>query len=798
MTRTMQDLRLAWRALLRLRAVNAFAVVAFALGIGITTAVFSLFYGVLLKPLPFPNPDELVIVYDTQPACTTCPASFEKHHDWKTRSSVFAALGGSFTRFMVVTGAGEPERVAAAGATATLLDVFRLNPAIGRWFSAEEDQRGGSKVVVLSDGYWRRRFAADRQVLGRTITIDGEPFEVIGVMPPAFAHRRAEIFVPVQRQFDPKNRGNHFLATYGRLKPGVTLSRAQQELRALGATLAREFGHNHGIDVQSYPEVVVSGVAQPLRVLMGAVSLLLLIACANVANLLLASGLARRRELAVRTALGATRWDLARQLTIESIMLAMAGGVLGILLAQWAIRTFVQLADAVIPRTAVIQMDAMVLGFAAGVALLTGTICGLWPVLRLKTRTLGQEVRQGDMRTGSAAGGRRFGNSLVVIEIALAFTLLVGAGLLVKNLLALQGRDTGFVSEGLVAFDLAPSGPRYSSAAAQREFYRTLAPKLATIPGVSGVGFTSHLPMQDFGWNGEVRLEGGNPWPGDAAPLIERMWVGADYFKTMRTDIVKGRVFDDRDREGMPLVSVLSERTAEKFWPGQNPIGKRFYRGSSGTDTPIEVIGVVKDVRTYGLARVSPYLMHISIEQEPFGAMTVVLRSQGTDPTTVIPGARKLVASMDPQLPMARIQTMSEVVGKSVTQPRLLSSLSALFGGLAGVLAIVGVYGVMAYNVRRARREFGIRLALGADPARVRRLVALRGLLLGTLGVATGAVGALLLTRTLQTMLNDVKPTDPVVFVVTAVALIVVCVAAGFVPALQASRTDPMVVLRTD
>jgi predicted permease len=737
------------------------------------------------------------MVYDTQPACTTCPASFEKHNDWKTRSTVFEALGGSFTALVVVNGAGDPDRVPAAGATATLVDVFRVSPAIGRWFSAAEDQPGGPKVVVLTDGYWRRRLAADPQVLGRTLTIDGQPHQVIGVMPPAFSHRRAELFTPVQRKFDPSNRGSHFLATYGRLKPGVTLEQAQKEMRALGAVLAKEFGHNHGIDVQSYPQVVVAGVAQPLRVLMGAVTLLLLIACANVANLLLASGLARRRELAVRTALGATRWDLARQLTIESVVLAMAGGGLGILLAQWAIRTFVSLADAVIPRAAIIEMNATVLGFATALSLLTGTICGLWPVVRLKTRTLGHEVREGDLRTGVGAGGRRFGNSLVVVEIALAFTLLVGAGLLVKNLLALQARDTGFVSEGLVTFDLAPSGPRYSGAAAQRAFYRDLSPKLATIPGVTAVGFTSHLPMQDFGWNGEVRLEGGNPWPDNAAPLIERCWVSTDYFKTMKIDIVKGRAFDDRDRENGPLVSILSERTAGKFWPGQNPIGKRFFR-NAGANQPVEVIGVARDVRTYGLARLSPYIMYISIDQEPFGAMTVVMRAQGRDPQSVVPAARKIVASIDPLLPLARVQTMSEVVGKSVTQPRLLSSLSALFGGLAGLLAVVGVYGVMAYNVRRARREFGIRLALGADPAGVRRLVVVRGLVLGTIGVAVGAAGSLLLTRTLQALLDDVTPTDPAIFIGTAIALVAVCVAAGFVPALQASRTDPMVVLRAE
>ena len=415
-----------------------------------------------------------------------------------------------------------------------------------------------------------------------------------------------------------------------------------------------------------------------------------------------------------------------------------------------------------------IQPAAGDAGGSLGVALLTGTICGLWPVIRLKTGTLGHEVREGDLRTGSAAGGRRFGNSLVVIEIALAFTLLVGAGLLVKNLLALQARDTGFESEGLVTFDLAPAGPRYATPAAQREFYRDLAPKLATLPGVTSVGFTSHLPMQDFGWNGEVRLEGGNPWAADAAPLVERMWIGADYFKTMRTDIVRGRAFDDRDRDGAPFVVILSERAAEKFWPGQNPIGRRFFR-NAGTNSPVEVIGVARDVRTFGLTRVSPYLMYISINQESFREMTVVVRSQGADPTTVIPAARKVVASIDPLLPMARLQTMTDVVGRSVTQPRLISSLTVLFGGLAGLLAIVGVYGVMAYNVRRARREFGIRLALGADPAAVRRLVVSRGLILGSVGVAVGAAGGLLLTRTLQSLLNDVKPTDPAVFVGTGV-----------------------------
>jgi putative ABC transport system permease protein len=799
MTRFAVDLRLARRALRRGRAITAFAVVAFALGIGITTAVFSLFYGVLLKPLPFPEPDRLVVVYDTQPACTTCPASFEKHIDWKTRNTVFEALGGSQSTTAVITGVGEPERVTMAPATASLMDVFQTPPGLGRWFTEAEDASGGPKVVVLSDGYWRRTFNADPAVLGRTISINAEPYEVIGVLPASFSHRRADLFVPVQRRFDAGNRGNHFLAQYGRLKPGVTLEQAQREMRALGGVLAQEFGHNHGIDVQSYTQVVIGTLVQPLQLLMGAVTFVLLIACANVANLLLASGLARRRELAVRTALGATRWDLVRQLTVESTALAIVGGALGVLLAQWSIVTFVDMADAILPRTATIALDGTVLLFAAGLSLLTGVFCGLWPVVRLNARTLGRDVHEGTMRAGGSAGSRRFGNGLVVVEIALAFALLVGAGLLVKNLVGLQSRETGFKVEGIVAFDLSPTGDRYKDNAFQA-FYRELLPRLKTLPDVNGVGATSHLPMYQFGWNGEVALEGGNPWLPRDAPLIERAWIDDAYLAVMGIQIIRGRSFTARDTAAGPRVTIISERTAEKFWPGENALGRRFSRGAKfgGDDNVFEVVGVARDVLTYGLQRVSPYIMYIPVEQEPFGAMTIVLRTATDDPTAVIPAARQIVRSMDPLLPVARVQTMEQVVAQSVSQPRLISALTSLFGLLAGSLAAVGVYGVMAYNVRRERREFGIRLALGADPRRVRRLVVGRGLLLGGLGVAIGAGGALLLTRTVQALLNDVQATDPTVFVVAGVVLLATTILAGYLPALQASRTDPMIVLRSE
>jgi putative ABC transport system permease protein len=799
MSKVLNDSRFAIRSLVRARSVTVFAVLAFALGIGITTAVFSLFYGVLLKPLPFPDPDRLVVVYDTQPACSTCPASFEKYTDWKARNTVFSVIGGSTAQQAVVTEPGEPERISIVRTTASLGDVFGLPAAMGRWYTDSEDQPGGPKVAVLSDTYWRRRFGGDGAVLGRRITIDGDPYQVIGVMPPAFTHRRGDVFVPLQRKLDEGNRGNHFLAGYARLKPGVTPQQAQREMVALGKTLAIEFHHNHGIDVEPYYGAVIGTIAQPLHVMMGAVGLLLLVSCANVANLLLASGLARRRELALRTALGANRWDLARQLTVEGVVLALAGGALGLAFAAWAIRTFVRLADTSLPRATSVDLNGTVLLFALAVSLVTGVLCGLWPVFRLATKTLANEVRAGDLRAGSLAGSRRFGDGLVVAEIAMAFSLLVGAGLLVKNLMHLEALDTGFTADHVVAFDVAPTGVRYQDVEKQKQFYRDLLPQLIRVPGVTSVGLTSHLPMYQFGWNGEVTLEGGNPWAPNQAPLIENRWIGGDYFKTMGIAVVKGRTFDDHDRAGSTHVAVISKLTADKFWPGQNPIGRRFYRGAaSPNNTMYEVVGVSHDVLSFGLGARTPYEMYVPIEQEPFGAMTVVLRTNSNDPTVVIPSARRAVAAEDPLLPLSKVQTLESVVSDSVNQPRLLSSLAGLFGTLAGVLAAVGVYGVMAFNVRRTRREFGIRLALGADPKRVRRLVVLRGVRLGALGVVLGAGGAALLTRTMQAMLRDVRPTDPTVFALTALLHIGVALVACYVPALQASRTDPMVVLRAE
>lgn len=796
MERLAQDFRYALRAATRTKSVSVLAILAFALGIGVTSAVFSIFNSVLLAPLPFPNPDQLVAVYGTQPACATCPASYPKYIDWKTRNQVFAAMGGSTEAQFVLTGQGSAEKLAGIAATASLNDVFRVQPQLGRWFTEQEDQFGGPKLVVLGWKFWQRRFSGDSAVLGSTLILNGIAYDVIGVMPESFTHRDADVYVPLQRKYDPATRGSHFLSTYARLKPGVPLDRAIREMRALGDVLAREYNYNHGIDVRSYKEVVVGAIRGPLQVLLGAVLFVLFIACANVANLLLASGLARRREIAVRLAIGAGQMDVARQLTAEALVLAATGGALGLALATWIVRVFVVLAKDNLPRAATIHVDARAVAFTAATTLVVGFVCGLWPLVRLRLRTLTSALREGDSRTGSGGRGT-FGNGLVVAEIAIAFALLVGAGLMVKNLILLEHRNAGITTDRVIAFDIPLQGPRYNADGAITSYYHELYDRLAHLGGVQSVGLTSHLPMYRYGWNGEMTREGGNPWGPSENPLVEYRWMYGDYLKTLGIPLLEGRLLDSRD--GPTSLNVLINKAmADKFWPDEDPIGKRFGQGRDVSKYYV-VAGVIGTVRSYGLAARTPYEFYRRIDQAPFGwGMTVAIRTTAADPSSVIPSARQIVANLDPNVPMTNVQTMEAVVAASVGQPRLLSALSSLFGGLAGLLAMVGVYGVTSYNVRRQRREYGIRLALGADARAVRRLIVRRGAAVSLAGIALGAAGGLLLTRVLQAMLNDVKPTDPSVYFANAAMVLVVSMAACYIPARWAGRVDPAVVLRAE
>ncbi|HWW87837.1 MAG TPA: ABC transporter permease [Vicinamibacterales bacterium] len=797
MSRLTLDLKASIRTLIRSRLMASLAILAIALGIGITTAVFSIFNGVLLAPLPYPHPEQLVMVYDTQPSCSTCPASFPKYNDWKTRNQVFSAIGGATELSITMTGHGDPVRLRGFLATASYADVFGVRPEIGRWFTEDEDRFGGPKVAVLGHDLWTEQFGSDRAIVGQTVVLNDQRYEIIGVMsavnPPQYSRTAAQIFAPLQRKLDPSTRGNHFLMTTARLKPGMTLERAAAEMRALGQTLAREFGNNHGIDVRSYTEALVGDVRASLEVLLGAVLLLLLIACANVANLLLTSGLARRHDLAIRLALGADKRDLARQLGMESLLLALIGGAVGVLLAFWILNTFLVLAAHQLPRATSVAIDGRVLLFSALASALVGVICGVWPLFVIKTSELVASVREGDSRSSTGAG-RTFGNGLVVGEVALAFALLVGSGLLMKNLILLRHRDAGIRIDRIVSFQVTPTGVRYRDPDQQVAFYRELYTRLAQVGTIERAGLTSHLPMFQFGYNGEFQIEGVSPWGPNEAPLVEYRWFYGNYLETMGIRLLEGRLLDARDGRDAPAV-LINHSMADKFWPGQNPIGKRFGQGTD-RDKWYEVVGVLSDVRSGGLARRTLFEFYRTIDEAPFTSMTVVIRTRDANSLAIVPTARQIIASIDPSLPLTDVQTMEHVVGESIGRPRLMSALTVLFGGLAGLLAMLGVYGVMAYHVSKQRREFGLRMALGADSSQVRNLVVGRGLALAGAGVAIGTVIAWLMTGVLKTLLDDVQATDPVVFVATGAGVVIVALLATYLPARAAGRVDPIVVLR--
>jgi len=787
--------RPAVRALLRRRGFTTVVVLTLTLAIGVTTAVFSIFNGVLLKPLDFPDPQELVAVYDTQPSCSTCPASFPKYHDWVERNPVFQKIGGASWASFVLTGTGDPERIRAARTTSSFFDVFGVAPKSGRWYRPDEDQPDGPKLAVLTHRFWMKHGDGSAGAIGQKVVLDGEPYEVIGVMPPEFEWGRAEVFVPLQMKLDPTTRGNHFMPVFARLKKGVTLESARREMRTLGDALAKEFGHDHGIDVQSYTETMVGGMRAPLQILLIAVVLLLAIGAANVANLMLEAGLARRREMAIHMSLGASLQRLAGMLVAEGVCLAAAAGVLGVLVSRWIVSAFVALAGNQLPRASGIHLDGRVLAFSAAVTLTVGIVCSLFPVMLLREVELAASVREGDVRGGSRSGNftRR---ALVVTEIALAFGLLVSSALLIKNLVLLRSRDSGIRTARIVSFQVALGGARYAKDIEVRTFYRALYEGLRQIDGVKSAGLTSHLPMVDFGYNGSFQIDGETPWRPNQAPLVEYRWLYGDYLKTLGVPLLKGRLLGEHDGAGTRTV-LITKAMAEKFWPGKDPIGRRFGQGDDRSKW-FEVVGVIGSMRSFGLTRSYPFEFYRTIEQSSFDRMTAVVETSAEDPLSILPAARQVVRSLDPALPVTEVRTMEKAVSESLGRPRLMSALIGLFGGLAGLLAVVGIYSVMSYSVSRQRREFGIRLALGADPGAVRRLVLGRGLLLALIGIAIGVAGAAAASQLLRSLLQDVKPSDPAVYGLTAIGIGVVALAACFVPAWSAGRVNPLDILRSE
>jgi len=791
-----QDLRYGTRALVGAPGFSALAIAALALGIGANTAVFSAVNAVLLEPLPFAEPARLVMVFDVQPEVPQAPASFPIYVDWRDENRVFDGVGGWTSQGKVLTGAGDPSRLRTGVVTDTLLPTLGVPPLAGRWFTEEEDQPNGPKAAILSYATWQQRFGGDPSIVGRTITLDAEAHTVVGIMPAGFDFpSRSEIWVTLQRAFDESQRGSHFLRVVARMQPGVSFEQAKSEMEALGTRLTEQTGHGHGVTIARLDEIVIGSTGRPLLILLGAVSFVLLIACVNVANLLLARAVSRQRELAIRTALGAGRGRLVRQFLTESVLLGVAGGVLGIALASWLVRVFVSLAPPSYPRLSEIGLDPTVLGFTLAVSVATGVVFGLVPALLAAGADPNAALREGGGKS-AASGARRVTRLLVTVEIALALVLVVGAGLMAKSLTRLEGEQTGLRTDHLLTFRLDLTSARYQESASLRAFFHDLVARLDGAAGVESVGAIHLLPLQSWGWNGVPTIEGHPGFPEGQEPLAEYRVVTPDYFRTMGIPLVRGRMFSDRDTEASTPVLLINEAAAKRFFPDEDPIGRRMRGGF--TSEFAEIVGVVADVRQARLDLASRAEVYFPHDQTPWRGMSVVVRAGGRDPLTLVPLVRQQVADLDPDLPVTAVSTMERVVTDSARQPRLTSVLIALFAALAALLAVVGIYGVMSYSVTQRTREIGIRVAVGAGSRSVLGLVLREAVALAVAGLVGGLAAAFGLTRLLATQLYQVSATDPLVLGAAAAGILVVSLAASVVPAWRALRVDPLIALRAE
>ncbi|HEU4631145.1 MAG TPA: ABC transporter permease [Gemmatimonadaceae bacterium] len=793
-------------ALRQLRAAPAFAAVALltlALGIGANTAIFSVVYGVLLRPLPYAQPEQLVRIFETYQGSrnTVAPPNFL---DWRAQSTSFTGLAALADGTMSLTRPGaDPERVPSAWVSANLLDILGTRALLGRTFASGEDAWGAPHVVVLDESLWRRAFGADPAVLGRQITLEGEAYTVIGIVPHGTGFpSEAEIFAPLA--FDPAElpdmRGAHWLRVVGRLKPGVTVDEAASEMATIMRRLEQRYPDKN-TDVTSIVmgmrDVMTEDVRTPLLVLLGAVGLVLLIACVNVANLLLARGVGRGGEIAVRAALGAGRGRIARQLVTESLTLALLGGALGVGLAVLGTKAFVHFAPGDVPRLDAVRVDGMVLLATLAMAVLVGALAGLGPALQSGRADLNRVLREG----GRGAVGRRLRavEGLAVAEMALAVTLLVGAGLLVRSFDKLRAVDPGFRPERVLTFDVALPEATYGTLEQQRTFVDALLTRARALPGARQAAAVFGLPMSGLSFSLTFEVDG-RPAPSPAQqPATSVRLATPDYFAAMGIPLIRGRAFTDADRAGAPPVLVINETAARRFFPNGDAIGQRVTLGMSRDSARLggEIVGVVGDVRDFGLdVEVQPQ-MYAPFDQWPMSDLSIVVRTAG-EPTTLAAAVRRVVRELDPALPVARLTTLEQSVAESVARPRFYMLLLGSFAASALVLAAVGVYGVIAYAVGRRTREIGVRLALGATATQVLRSVVGRGLVLGLAGLVLGALGATAAARSMRGLLFGIEATDPLSFMVAGVVLLAVAVAAAWVPARRAARVSPVAAMRAE
>ena len=809
MDRLMQDLRYAVRSLVKSPAFTAIAAITLALGIGANTAIFSVINAVLLRPLPYQDPGRLVTVFHFYPSLNNleAPVHVPGFREYQAMTGVFekAAVQGGWQPNM--TGQGDPERLFASRVTGDFFTVYGVQPLLGRTLRPDETEDGRNRVVVLSYGFWNRMYGGDRGVVGRTIQLNGESYDIVGVMPAAFHDffsRRVELWSPIVFRPDQLNNRTEFLSFTGRLKAGVTPEQAQAQFHDLARRQRTETPDGYPNDwdllVRPLSEQSSRAVRPALLVLLGAVGFVLLIACANVANLQLARTASRAREIAVRVALGASPTRLIRQLLTESVMLALIGGTLGVLMALWSVPALLALNNRNLPPASDIGLDGKVLVFALLVSLLTGLLFGIMPAIQVARADLHASLKEGGRGAAGDRGGLALRRGLVVTTVALALTLLAGAGLLMRSFARLTSVSPGFRSENMLTFNISLPAAKYPNDTVRLAALERMNAAIAAVPGVVSAGGSSVLPFGGDWSTGSFNVEGYTAPPNTPGPWGDQRLVTPSFLPTIGATLVKGRQFDGRDNASAPRVAIVDEEMVRRYWPNTDPIGKRVTFNSPDRDSVvnwIEVVGVVAHTLHEGLDAQPRVQMYRPIAQRPIGGLAFAVRTSG-EPMAVLGAVRAAIHSVDADVPISAINTMDALIDQSNGPRRFSMILLGSFAALAMILASIGLYGVMSFIVTQRQRELGVRVALGAGTREVLGLVLGQGMRLVLLGVAIGLAASLLLTRFMTRLLFNVSATDPVTFVAMSSVLVGVAVIASYIPARRATRVDPIEALRAE
>jgi predicted permease len=806
----MNDLRFALRQLRKSPGFTFIAVLTLALGIGANTAIFSVIYAVLLQPLPYFEGDRIVILTETDASQPQISVSYPDYVDWRRDNTVFESLAVSRRESFNMSGLPNrpPEQVSGGLVTASFFKVIGLSPQLGRVFTEEEDRVGGPMVCVISDKLWQRVFSRDPNVLGKAVNFGNQPYTVIGVMPPQmFSPRTVEVWFPLTRRTDDQmwqTRDNHpGLFGWARLKDGVTIEQALAQMKEIAARLAVQYPKsNAAVSVTITPllENQVGDYRGSLTLLLGAVALVLLIACANLANLLAARGAARAREFAVRAAVGASRWQIVRQLLIESLVLAIVGGLLGLCLAAWGRDLLVALAPPGVPRFQNVSLNGLVLAFSLGLSFVTSVLFGLWPAWHTSRADIQLALKSGGHGSSEAPSARRSRDLLVIAEVALTLVLLSTAGLVLKSFANARNLGLGFDPHLLLSARVDLPSPTYADAKKLTNFHEALLEKLSVLPGVQNAAIASNPPLMT-GWQTSFLPEGmPEPEPGKNA-AAEMAVVTEGYFQTIKTPLLRGRAFEPQDTKEAPPVMIVDQLLADRYFPGEDAVGKRIgmYTGQNNNQREYRtIVGVAPHLKVYGFEE--PVVLpqaYLPMKQQPQTGLVVLLRTT-LSPKSLEKPVREIVASLDPAQPAFEFKTMQERVEETWATPRLMSFLLVCFALLALTLAVIGLYGVMAFNGLRRMREIGVRLALGAMPAQIRTMMLGQGMRLLGAGLVLGFAGAVALSRVIRSLLFGVSANDPLIYAVVTLVLVCASLFACWLPARRASRVNPMVTLRAE